>query len=36
MRVLAREHGIRQSLDHGSCLSTRDNVHQVARAVHPD
>ncbi|MFE3205817.1 SAM-dependent methyltransferase [Embleya sp. NPDC059237] len=36
VRVLAREHGIRQFLDHGSGLPTRDNVHQVARAVHPD
>ncbi|GCD93227.1 SAM-dependent methyltransferase [Embleya hyalina] len=36
VRVLAREHGIRQFLDHGSGLPTRDNVHQVAQAVHPD
>ncbi|GCD99204.1 hypothetical protein EHYA_06917 [Embleya hyalina] len=36
VRVLAREHGIRQFLDHGSGLPTRDNVHRVAQAVHPD
>lgn len=32
----AREHGIRQFLDHASGLPTRDNVHRVAQAVHPD
>ncbi|MFI1584690.1 SAM-dependent methyltransferase [Embleya sp. NPDC020630] len=36
VRMLAREHGIRQFLDHGSGLPTRDNVHRVAQAVHPD
>lgn len=36
VRVLAREHGIRQFLDHGSGLPTRDNVHQVTQHVAPD
>lgn len=35
VRHLAREHGIRQFLDHGSGLPTQDNVHQVAQAVDP-
>ncbi|MET9104978.1 SAM-dependent methyltransferase [Streptomyces zhihengii] len=32
---LAREHGIRRFLDHGSGLPTRPNVHQVAQEVDP-
>jgi SAM-dependent methyltransferase len=35
VRVLAERHGVRQFLDHGSGLPTRDNVHQVAQAVDP-
>ena len=35
VRYLAREHGIRQFLDHGSGLPTQDNVHQVAQSVDP-
>ncbi|MGV9316959.1 SAM-dependent methyltransferase [Streptomyces sp. NPDC003691] len=35
VRVLARDYGIRQFIDHGSGLPTRDNVHQVAQAVDP-
>ncbi|MGC5360755.1 SAM-dependent methyltransferase [Streptomyces sp. DT24] len=34
--VLAREHGIRQFIDHGSGLPTQDNVHQIAQRVDPD
>jgi hypothetical protein len=36
VRALAAEHGIRQFIDIGSGLPTQDNVHQVARRVHPD
>ncbi|QDY80674.1 SAM-dependent methyltransferase [Streptomyces qinzhouensis] len=36
VRVLARDYGIRQFIDHGSGLPTRDNVHQVAQEVDPD
>ncbi|GHF67769.1 hypothetical protein GCM10010218_56580 [Streptomyces mashuensis] len=36
VRLLAEEQGIRQFLDHGSGLPAQDNVHQVARRVHPD
>ncbi|GGU48536.1 SAM-dependent methyltransferase [Streptomyces lavendofoliae] len=36
VRVLAKEYGIRQFIDHGSGLPTQDNVHQVAQAVDPD
>jgi hypothetical protein len=36
VRTLASEHGIRQFIDHGSGLPTRDNVHQVAQAVDRD
>lgn len=36
VRVLAAEYGIRQFLDHGSGLPTRENVHQVAQGVDPD
>ncbi|MFE2287403.1 SAM-dependent methyltransferase [Streptomyces sp. NPDC059443] len=35
VRVLVREFGIRQFLDHGSGLPTRDNVHEVAQRAHP-
>ncbi|MGW9210622.1 SAM-dependent methyltransferase [Embleya sp. NPDC055664] len=35
VRVLAAEYGVRQFLDHGSGLPTRDNVHQVAQRVDP-
>ncbi|RST05242.1 SAM-dependent methyltransferase [Streptomyces sp. WAC05374] len=35
VRVLAKEYGIRQFIDHGSGLPTQDNVHQVAQAVDP-
>ncbi|GAA2403279.1 SAM-dependent methyltransferase [Streptomyces glaucosporus] len=33
VRVLARDYGIRQFIDHGSGLPTQDNVHQVAQRV---
>lgn len=33
VRVLARDYGVRQFLDHGSGLPTQNNVHQVAQAV---
>ncbi|MEV6025967.1 SAM-dependent methyltransferase [Streptomyces sp. NPDC052036] len=33
--TLAKEHGIRQFLDHGSGLPTQNNVHQVAQRVDP-
>ncbi|MFF3322411.1 SAM-dependent methyltransferase [Streptomyces sp. NPDC002889] len=36
VRLLAAEYGVRQFIDHGSGLPTRDNVHQVAQAVDPD
>lgn len=36
IRTLAAEYGIRQFIDIGSGLPTQDNVHQVARRVHPD
>ncbi|MFD9072530.1 SAM-dependent methyltransferase [Streptomyces lasiicapitis] len=36
VKVLAKEHGIRQFLDHGSGLPTRDNVHEVAQRVDHD
>ncbi|MFF7243474.1 SAM-dependent methyltransferase [Embleya sp. NPDC008237] len=35
VRVLAAEYGVRQFLDHGSGLPTRENVHQVAQGVDP-
>ncbi|MEW2549617.1 SAM-dependent methyltransferase [Streptomyces sp. NPDC047002] len=35
VRVLAREYGVRQFIDHGSGLPTRDNVHEVAQRVDP-
>lgn len=34
-RYLAREHGVRRFLDHGSGLPTRPNLHQVAQEVDP-
>ncbi|WP_343041773.1 SAM-dependent methyltransferase [Streptomyces typhae] len=36
VKVLAQEYGIRQFLDHGSGLPTRDNVHEVAQRVATD
>jgi hypothetical protein len=36
VETLAREHGVRHFLDHGSGLPTQDNVHQVAQRVDPD
>jgi hypothetical protein len=36
VRVLARDYGIRQFLDHGSGLPTQDNVHQVAQGIDPE
>ncbi|MFD8061942.1 SAM-dependent methyltransferase [Streptomyces cyaneofuscatus] len=36
VKYLAREHGVRYFLDHGSGLPTRPNVHQVAQENHPD
>ncbi|MEV5730771.1 SAM-dependent methyltransferase [Streptomyces pharetrae] len=33
VRYLARRHGVRRFLDHGSGLPTRPNVHQVAQEV---
>jgi hypothetical protein len=36
VRTLATEYGIRQFIDIGTGLPTQDNVHQVARQVHPD
>lgn len=35
VRLLAREYGVRQFIDHGSGLPTQDNVHQVAQAIDP-
>ncbi|GAA0477714.1 SAM-dependent methyltransferase [Streptomyces stramineus] len=35
VRALARDHGIRQFIDHGSGLPTQDNVHEVAQRVDP-
>ncbi|MEU9413673.1 SAM-dependent methyltransferase [Streptomyces sp. NPDC048281] len=35
VRYLAREHGVRRFLDHGSGLPTRPNVHQVAQEIDP-
>ncbi|MFD4572045.1 SAM-dependent methyltransferase [Streptomyces sp. NPDC058417] len=32
---LAADHGIRQFVDHGSGLPTRDNVHEIAQRVDP-
>ncbi|WP_369974923.1 SAM-dependent methyltransferase [Thermobifida halotolerans] len=36
VRYLAREAGIRQFIDMGSGMPTKDNVHQVAQAFQPD
>ncbi|GGN51432.1 hypothetical protein GCM10012285_41540 [Streptomyces kronopolitis] len=36
VRILARDMGIRQFLDHGSGLPTLDNVHEVAQRISPD
>lgn len=36
VRVLARDYGMRQFVDHGSGLPTQDNVHQVAQRVDED
>ncbi|AXI79395.1 SAM-dependent methyltransferase [Peterkaempfera bronchialis] len=35
VRRLAEDYGIRQFIDHGSGLPTRDNVHEVAQRVDP-
>ncbi|WP_330333843.1 SAM-dependent methyltransferase [Streptomyces sp. NBC_00536] len=35
VRVLARDYGIRQFLEHGCGLPARDNVHEVAQTVAP-
>ena len=35
IRVLAREHGIRQWLDIGTGIPTEPNLHQVAQSVAP-
>lgn len=35
VKILARDYGIRQFVDHGSGLPTQDNVHQIAQAVDP-
>ncbi|MFF7791160.1 SAM-dependent methyltransferase [Streptomyces sp. NPDC007991] len=35
VRTLSEDYGIRQYLDHGSGLPTRDNVHQVAQRIDP-
>jgi len=36
VRTLARDYGVRQFIDIGTGLPTQDNVHQVAKAAHPD
>ena len=36
VRFLAAECGVRQFIDHGSGLPTRNNVHQIAQRVHPN
>jgi hypothetical protein len=36
VRRLAEDYGIRQFVDHGSGLPTRDNVHEVAQRVDPE
>ncbi|MFE7133170.1 SAM-dependent methyltransferase [Streptomyces sp. NPDC057638] len=35
VRLLARDYGIRQFIDHGSGLPTQNNVHQVAQSIDP-
>jgi len=36
VRVLARDYGVRQFIDHGSGLPTQDNVHQIAQREDPE
>ena len=36
VRTLANDYGIRQFIDIGTGLPTQNNVHQVAKQVHPD
>ncbi|MFJ7204290.1 SAM-dependent methyltransferase [Streptomyces sp. NPDC098789] len=36
VRVLARDYGVRQFMEHGCGLPARDNVHEVAGAVAPE
>ncbi|MER5731489.1 SAM-dependent methyltransferase [Streptomyces sp. NPDC002138] len=36
VRVLARDYGVRQFLEHGCGLPARDNVHEVAQSVAPE
>lgn len=36
VKVLAQDYGIKQFVDHGSGLPAMDNVHEIARSVHPD
>jgi hypothetical protein len=36
VRVLARDYGVRQFVDHGSGLPAMDNVHEIAGRVHSD
>lgn len=36
VRALAADYGVKQFIDIGSGLPTQDNVHQVAKTVHPD
>jgi hypothetical protein len=36
VRTLATDYGVRQFIDIGTGLPTRNNVHQVAREAHPD
>jgi len=36
VHALAKDYGVRQFIDIGTGLPTQDNVHQVARRVHPD
>ncbi|MCC3773852.1 SAM-dependent methyltransferase [Streptomyces sp. UNOB3_S3] len=35
VRVLARDYGVEQFIDHGSGLPTQDNVHQIAQRINP-
>ncbi|MFD9427680.1 MULTISPECIES: SAM-dependent methyltransferase [unclassified Streptomyces] len=35
VRVIAKDYGIRQFIDHGSGLPTQDNVHEIAQRVTP-
>jgi S-adenosyl methyltransferase len=36
VRSLAKDYGVKQFIDIGTGLPTQDNVHQVAKSVHPD